>query len=84
MYKTVNKKYCKLPAKLAEEIPWNKLCVDIIVPYKVRRKGRYHLILKSITIIDPVTGWSEIMQYNNKKAMVISILVETTWLVRYT
>ena len=32
-------KYSKLPAKLAEETPWNKLCVDLIGPYKIRRKG---------------------------------------------
>ena len=28
--KRSNKKYGKLPVKLAEEILWNKLCVDII------------------------------------------------------
>ena len=33
-YKMVNKKYGELPAKLAEEIAWNKLCVDLIGPYK--------------------------------------------------
>ena len=32
------KKYGRLLAKLAEEIPWNKLCVDIIGPYVIRRK----------------------------------------------
>ena len=36
--KRSNKKYGKLPAKLAEEVPWNKLCVDIIGPYVIRRK----------------------------------------------
>ena len=39
-FKTVNKKYVKLPAKLAEETPWNKLCVDLIVPYKIHIKGK--------------------------------------------
>ena len=38
--KTPNKKYGKLPAKLSEEIPWNKLCVDLIGPYVIRRKGK--------------------------------------------
>ena len=38
--KQSNIKYCKLPAKESEEIPWNKLCVDIIGPYVIRRKGR--------------------------------------------
>ena len=38
--KLSNKKYGKLPAKLAEEILWNKICVDIIGPYVIRRKGK--------------------------------------------
>ena len=62
-------------------MPWNKLCVDIIGPYKIRRKGIYPLILKPVSIIDPVTGWFEIIQYNNNKANTIVNLVETTWLV---
>ena len=33
-------------------------------------------------MIDPVTGWFEVTQYNDKKAMTIANLVETTWLVR--
>ena len=32
----LNKEYSKLPAKLADEIPWNKLCMDIIGPYIIR------------------------------------------------
>ena len=34
------KKYGKLPAKLAEEILWNKLWVDLIGPYKICERGR--------------------------------------------
>ena len=34
-------------------------------------------------MIDTVTGWSEIAQYNNKIAMSISNLIETTWVSRY-
>ena len=60
-----------------------KICVDIIGPYKIRMKGEYNLILKSVTMIEPVTGWFEITQYNNKKVMPIANLVETMWLVRY-
>ena len=33
-------KYSKLHVKLAEEIPWNKLCVVIIFPYKYTGKGK--------------------------------------------
>ena len=31
--KRSTKKNGKLPAKLAEETPWNKLCVDLIGPH---------------------------------------------------
>ena len=73
----------KIPAKLAEETPRNKLCVDIIGPYKILRKGKDHIILKAVTMIDPITGWFELTQYSNKKYMTIANLVETTWLDRY-
>ena len=68
---------------MAEGTPWNKLCVDIIGPYKIRRKGKGSFILKYVTMIDPVTGWFEVTQYRNKKLMKIANLVETTWMVRY-
>jgi hypothetical protein len=35
------KKYGLLPPKLAEATPWDKLCVNLISPYKIRRKGHY-------------------------------------------
>ena len=81
--KRSTKKNGKLPAKLAEETPWNKLCVDIIVPYKIYRKGKDTLILKAVTMIDHVTGWFEVTQYSNKKATMTENLVENTWLIRY-
>ena len=37
--KQANKNYGKLPAKLAEGNPWNKICADTIEPYAIRRKG---------------------------------------------
>ena len=68
---------------MVEEIPWNKICVDLIGTYKICRKGKEPLISKYFTMIDPVTGWFEVTQYRNKKATTIKNLVETTWLVRY-
>ena len=35
-------------------------------------------------MIYPVTGWFEIMKYNDNKEITIVNLVETTWLVRYS
>ena len=53
-----NKRYGKLSAKEAEEIPWNKLCVDLIGPYVIiRRLNKENLNLKAITMIYFVTGW---------------------------
>ena len=34
-------------------------------------------------MIDPVKGWFEITQYDNKRAVPIANLVETMWLTRY-
>ena len=34
-------------------------------------------------MIDPVTGWFKITQYDNKRLISIAELVETTWLTRY-
>ena len=34
-------------------------------------------------MIDPVTGWFKITQYDDKRVISITNLVETTWLVRY-
>ena len=68
---------------MAEETPWNKLCVYLIGPYKILIKWKEPLILKEVTLIDPVTGCFEVMQYHDKKAVTIANLVETTWLVRY-
>ena len=33
-------------------------------------------------MLDPVTGWFEIMEYNDKRYISIPDLVETTWLYR--
>ena len=38
--KQSNKKYGKSSAKLDEEIPWNKLCVDHIGTYVIQRNGK--------------------------------------------
>jgi hypothetical protein len=47
------KKYGLLPPKEAESTPWDKLCVDLIDPYKIRTKGEKELICRCVTMIDP-------------------------------
>jgi hypothetical protein len=58
------KKVWILPPKLAEATPWDKLCVNLIGPYKIRRKGNKDLICRCVTMIDPATGWFEIQQFS--------------------
>ena len=79
--KRPNKKYGKLPAKKAEEIPRNKLGVYLFGTYVIRINGQpENMNIKAVTTIDPVTGWSKITQYNDNRPISISNLVETTCL----
>ena len=73
----------KLPDNIVYETPRNKLFVDLIGPYKISRKGKDILTLKSVTMIDPGTRCFEITQYSDKKLMTIVNLEGTMWLVQY-
>ena len=52
----------KFHANIADKTQWNKICVDLIGPYKRCRKGKEPLILKSITMIDSATSYFEVTQ----------------------
>ena len=79
--KRSNKKYGKFPAKLSEEIPWNEIFLDLIGTYSIIIKDKKENIhLKAVMIIDHVTEWFEIAQYEDKIAISIMKLVENTWL----
>ena len=68
---------------MAEATPWDKLCVDLIGPYTINRKGKPKLICRCVTMIDPTTGWFEIHQYDDKRAITVANIVEEQWLSRY-
>jgi len=77
-------KYGHLPPKQAEVHPWETLCVDMIGPYRIERPGKKDLELWCVTMIDPATGWFEIVQVpGTKRADVVANLVEKQWLCRY-
>jgi hypothetical protein len=80
--KLTNQKYGKLPAKLAEENPWDTPCVDLAGPCKMERKGKKDLKLWCLTMIDPATGWFEMEQISNKTAAEVADICETTWFTR--
>ena len=47
------KKYGHIPPKQAETIPWETLCIDVIGPYKIKRKtSKSTLYLWALTMID--------------------------------
>ena len=77
------KKYGKLPPKVAETKPWENLCVDLIGPYNVHRQGKKPLKLQCLTMVDPATGWFEIIEYKDKSPNTIANLVEQEWITRY-
>jgi hypothetical protein len=81
--KRTTKKYGHLPAKEAESTPWDVLCVDLIGPYTIKRRGKKNLILWCVTMIDPATGWFEMKQIPNKNSNTVANIVEQTWLTRY-
>ena len=81
--KKTKKKYGHLPPKEAEVIPWDTLCIDLIGPYTVKEKGKKKWILHCLTMIDPATGWFEIVEIPSKRADDVSNLLEQTWLARY-
>ena len=50
--------YGKLPDKEAEFIPRNKLYVNIIVTYIIRKnRGQDDFNLKAVTITEPIALW---------------------------
>ena len=56
--------------KESEEIPRKKLYVNIIGPCVIKRKEKKeNFNLKAVTVIDPVTGWFKITQYDDKRAI---------------
>ena len=78
------KQYGHLPPKEVEEIPWERLCIDLIGPYTISAKRKSDKItLHCLTMIDPVTGWFEIAEVPAKSAGIIIDVLEQTWLVRY-
>ena len=81
--KKTKKKVGHLPPKQAECNPWDILCIDLIGPYTIERKGKKPLSLHCMTMIDPATGWFEMVEIPNKQADTISNILEQTWMCRY-
>ena len=73
----------KLTSKQVETNIWYTLCVDLIGPYMIPRKGKNLLKFWRLTMIDPATTWFEMAQIPNKTAAEISDITEKTWFNSY-
>jgi hypothetical protein len=80
--KKQKKKHGHVPPKIAESQPWERSCVDMIGPCQTRREGEKTLRLQAIAVIDPATGWFEIVQSETKTADIVANKVESAWLSR--
>jgi hypothetical protein len=81
--KVTNQKHGKLPAKQAKENPWDTLCVGLIGPCKIQRKGKKDLKPWCLTMIDPArTGWFEMEQIENKTAAKVLDICNATWFTK--
>ena len=58
------------------------VCVDLVGPFTIKTPLKTHSLL-ALTMIDPATGWFEIVQANSKTATSIQDLFHNTWLARY-
>ena len=81
--KRKHKEYGHVPPKEAEALIWDRMCIDLIGSYIIRRKGKPNLICKCVTMIDPASGWFEIHLYDNKRAITVANIAEQEWFSRY-
>jgi hypothetical protein len=86
MTKKERKKYGLLPPKIAESDTvslGHGLCESGgITPFTIRTPAITHSLL-ALPMIDPATGWFEIVKATNKSATSIQDLFHNTWLARY-
>ena len=64
-------------------MPWEKIFIELIVPYQFTRKNETKVQLWTTTVIDPATGWFKIKEIKTKKADVKVNVVEKTWITIY-
>jgi hypothetical protein len=57
-----SQKYGHFPPKLVIMTLWEALCVDLIGPYTLNGKDGSSIDFMCLTMIDPATSWSEIVE----------------------
>ena len=56
------RKYGPVPPKIADQVPWKKNCFDLIGPYTLKGLDGKSIDFMCLTIIDPATGWFEMVE----------------------
>ena len=91
MTKRNKSKYGHLPAKDAEAVPWNQLCVDLVGPYKIPINSPNKAWKKKnfdspwcVTMIVPTTSCFKMVEIDNTAPMDIANIIEMSWLNRYS
>jgi len=54
--------YGHVPPKIADQVPWQKVCADLIGPYTIKGLDGKIKDFMCLTMIDPATGWFEIIE----------------------
>jgi hypothetical protein len=57
--------------------PWVIVCTDLVGPFTIRTSAKTHSLL-ALIIIDPATGWFEIVEATNKSETSIKDLFHNT------
>ena len=82
--KTTSKKHGLLPEKVAEPaIPWNRVNLDMIGPLSCHQPDGSVLKLSALTMIDPATGWFEIIDVPIINSDNCMAAFDDVWLSRY-
>jgi len=73
------------PKPNPEIIPWHTLYIDPVGPHKFgdEKKPKTHIELHCVTMVDPATGFFEMVKIGQKTADVIANWLEIHWLARH-
>ena len=81
--KSLGPGYAELPPRIATEVPFEQVAVDLIGPWKIDIPGYGLLKFKALTIIDQATTLSELVRIDTKTSANITMQFENHWLARY-
>jgi Integrase zinc binding domain len=72
--------YSELPPRIANNVPWSDVAIDLIGPWKFRDVRGFEHSFRALTIIDMVTNYVEIIRLNNKTAEHVAMQFENNWI----